>query len=145
LKLTEHFTLDELTRSSVATRLGIDNTPTPEIVAHLTTLAMGLEQVRALLDVPIYIDSGYRCQQLNAAVGGATRSAHMEGYAADFIAPDFGTPLQITKAIATSDISFDKCIQEGNWVHISFAPAQRGLLFTAHFDALGKATYTAGV
>lgn len=143
-QLTDHFSLEELTASSAATRLGIDNTPTEEIKAHLQKLAYGLELVRVLLGAPMYIDSGYRCAALNKAVGGAINSAHMDGYAADFVCPQFGTPLQIAQAIASSSIKFDKCIQEGHWVHISFDPRMRQQSYTAHFTDSGV-TYTVGV
>jgi hypothetical protein len=141
--LTDHFTLDELTRSSTAERMGIDNTVPDALLSHLFVLAVGLEQVRALLGFPLYIDSGYRCPMLNAVVGGAKQSAHMEGYAADFICPAFGDPLSIVKALEASGIKFDKCIQEGNWVHISFDPAMRQQILTAHFGDQGT-TYTVG-
>lgn len=58
MKLTEHFTLAELTASATARRLGIDNHAGLEIVSHLAQLAMGLEQIRAELDVPLHITSG---------------------------------------------------------------------------------------
>lgn len=144
MNLTEHFTLAELVASEKAQDLCIDNSPSPAIAAHLTTLAEGLEQVRALLGGPMRINSGYRCAPLNAAVGGAKQSAHMEGYAADFVCPSFGKPLDIVKAIEASDIRFDKCIQEGTWVHISFDPQERRQLLTAHFGPNGP-TYTTGV
>ena len=144
MKLSEHFTLEELTFSQTAIRKGIDNTPSLEVVAHLTHLAGCLEQVRALLGGPVRITSGYRSPALNAAVGGSKASAHMSGYAADFVCPPFGSPLQIVKAIAASDIQFDQCIQEGTWVHISFDPDARRQVLTAHFSN-GKATYTEGV
>lgn len=144
MNLTAHFTLEELTFSSTAQRLAIDNTPDLGTVAHLTTLAMGLEQVRALLGVPMHIDSGYRCPALNKAVGGVSNSAHVDGYAADFIAPDYGSPLMISRAIAGSGIAFDQCIQEGTWVHVSFDPRMRHQALTATFGPNG-ATYTGGV
>jgi hypothetical protein len=144
VKLTQHFSLEELTFSSTAQRLGIDNTPSLETVARLTVCAMGLEKVRALLGVPMHIDSGYRCPALNKAVGGVPNSAHVDGYAADFIAPDYGTPLQIARAIAGSGIAFDQCIQEGTWVHVSFDPRARHQALTATFGPNG-ATYTGGV
>lgn len=143
MTLTDHFTLAELMRSSVAERKGIDNSVPDRLLPHLFILAVGLEQVRALLGFPLHIDSGYRCPALNAAVGGAKQSAHMDGFAADFICPAFGDPLSIVKAIEASDIKFDKCIQEGTWVHISFAPAMRREILTAHFGDQGT-TYTQG-
>jgi zinc D-Ala-D-Ala carboxypeptidase len=146
MKLSEHFSLDEFVFSSTALRKGIDNSPSLEIISHLTTLANGMEKVRLLLgEYPIHVDSGYRCFQLNKAVGGAMTSAHMDGYAADFISPDFGTPYQIVKAIKNSNIVFDKVIMEHSWAHISFAPTARKIILTANFDKTGHATYTAGV
>jgi hypothetical protein len=144
VNLTDHFTLQELTFSSTAVRLGIDNTPGEEIVAHLRFLAQGLERVRALLGHPMHIDSGYRCEALNAAVKGSNTSAHMRGYAADFVCAAYGEPLRIVQTITRSDIAFDQCIQEGTWVHLSFDPRMRREVLTAHFGARGT-TYTAGV
>jgi len=144
MNLTAHFTLEELTFSSTAQRLGIDNMPSPEIAAHLTVCAMGLEKVRALLGAPLHIDSGYRCPALNKAVGGVPDSAHVQGYAADFVCQDYGTPLMIARAIAGSDIAFDQVIQEGSWVHISFDPRLRHQALTATFGA-GGASYSKGV
>ena len=144
-QITEHFSLDELIFSSTAVRLGIDNAPPPEVVTNLATLANGLEQVRTLLgNQPMHIDSGYRSAALNQQVGGVPSSAHVQGYAADFICPAFGTPLQIVQAIAASDIQYDQVIQEGTWCHLSFAPAMRRQVLTAHFDD-GIATYSEGV
>lgn len=143
MNLTDHFTLEELIFSSTAQRLGIDNTPGLETIAALTRTAMGLEQIRALLSAPMHIDSGYRCPALNKAVGGASESAHVDGWAADFICPGFGEPLAIVKAIEASGIDFDQCIQEGAWVHVSFAPTLRRQILTAHFSTNGT-TYTQG-
>ncbi len=68
----------------------------------------------------------------------------MSGFAADFVCPSFGSPLEIVKAIAVSNINFDQCIQEGTWVHISFDPAMRREVLTANFHQ-GEAYYTEGV
>ncbi len=143
-RISRHFTLEELTFSQTASRKGIDNKPPLEVVTHLTRLAYCMEQVRALLGGPVRITSGYRSQALNAAIGGAKNSAHMNGYAADFVCPSFGSPLEIVKAIAASSINFDQCIQEGSWAHISFDPAMRCEVLTAHFHN-GEAYYTEGV
>lgn len=144
MNLTEHFTLEELTFSQMAARRGIDNTPSLEVVAHLTTLAEGLEKVRTLLGAPIRITSGYRSPALNAAIGGAKNSAHKEGYAADFICPAFGPPISVVKAIDLSDIRFDQLIYEGTWIHISFDTDMRRQVLTADFST-GTTRYTEGV
>ena len=131
--LTPHFTLEELCASEFAVRNGIDNTPSSEVVANLTRLAQMLEKVRELLKRPMHISSGYRSPELNARIGGSTKSAHMEGRAADFICPAFGTPYVVAKRIAGTRLGFDQMIHEyGRWVHLSVPvvkqPAQRELL-----------------
>lgn len=142
MKLTEHFTLEELTFSDLAVRYGIDNTPNAEQIANLAELAAGLEEVRALLgDKPIHINSGYRCPVLNKNVGGSDKSAHMSGLAADFTCGQFGKPESIVAAIAGSSILFDQCIHEGTWVHFAVGGANRKQAMTATFDEYGRATY----
>ncbi len=122
-RLSAHFMLQEFTFSQTAARCGIDNTPTPEVLKNLRRLAALLEEVRSLLgDVPIRVSSGYRCPELNRAVKGARRSAHMQGLAVDFTAPGFGTVLQVARAMVRSDLAFDQLIHEyGCWVHLGLA------------------------
>lgn len=143
MNLSEHFTLEELTVSPTAQRLGINNDANPTIVANLMRLVDGLEKVRTLLGYPLRINSGFRCQALNAAIGGASNSQHMAGMAADFTCVEFGGPISIVRAIQASGIEFDQLIQEGTWVHISFAPVNRRQVLTAHFGA-GGTTYSQG-
>lgn len=138
-----NFTLQELVASDTALRLGINNTPPADILPNLEILMLGLQDVRDVLGHPMYISSGYRCPKLNTAVRGSKTSAHMQGYAADFTCPAFGTPLEVVKAIEASPVMFDQCIQEGTWVHISFDPRERRQVLTAHFG-VGGTTYTLG-
>ena len=120
MRLTRHFTLEELCASEFAARNGIDNTPPPAVVANLKRLAEMLEKVRELLKKPIHISSGFRCPELNARIGGAKTSAHLEGRAADFICPEFGTPYVVAKKIAATRLAFDQMIHEyGRWVHLA--------------------------
>ena len=93
-----HFRLSEFLLSNTATNEGIDNTPpTLDILHNLTCLAECLELVRAALDdTPLIITSGYRCPALNTAVNGAKKSHHLQGLAADFIAP----PLELSDTYA---------------------------------------------
>ena len=117
-----HFSMDELTFSETATRLGIDNTPNDNEQENLYKLAMEMENVRSVLnDKPIYISSGYRCLGLNKLLGSKETSSHVKGLAADFTCRNFGTPDEIVLAIINSDINYDQLILEFNsWVHISF-------------------------
>lgn len=119
--LSKHFTLEELTLSQTASRMGILNEVTPTVLDNLTYLAQHLESIRTLLGTPIIISSGYRSPKVNAAVGGSKNSQHISGEAADFTSPVFGTPKQIVSKILSSGIEYDQVIQEfDSWVHISF-------------------------
>lgn len=145
MNLTSHFTLEELILSQTATRLGIDNTPDANALDNLHSLAAGLELVRAALgNRAISVSSGFRCIKLNGAIGSNNTSAHVLGWAADFVCPGFGTPLEVAKALAATTIKFDQVIYEGAWVHISVDPRNRRELLTAHFKG-GKTTYTKGI
>lgn len=123
MQLSENFSLEELIASETAARLGIDNTPPVSLMPNLRTLAAGLEQVRtALGGHPIHVNSGYRCEALNAKIGGAKASRHMSGLAADIVCPSFGTPLEVCRAIVAAGIRPDQVIHEfGKWCHVSFA------------------------
>jgi zinc D-Ala-D-Ala carboxypeptidase len=141
MKLSDNFYLAEFVQSDTALRLGIQNIPSPSIMGNLKKLADGLEKVRALLGHPITVSSGYRSPTLNRAIGGSENSAHCLGYAADIKCWKFGTPDEIVRKIKDSDIQVDQVIAEGNWTHISFAPAMRNQYLRALFDNKGIATY----
>lgn len=141
MNLSNNFTLETLTFSFYAERHGIDNTPNADQIENLKILAQALERVQQLLAHPINIHSAFRSPKDNAAVGGSTNSAHLQGYAADFVCPAFGTPIEVCQAIQGSDISFDQLIQEGTWAHLSIDPRMRRELLTATFSG-GKATYS---
>lgn len=132
VRLTPHFSLEELTMSQTAERMQLDNVPVGDVLHNLHRTARSLETVRALLgDKPLVISSGYRSPRVNQAVGGSRTSAHMDGHAIDFICPQFGSPLAICKFLAgQKSLQFDQLIQEGTWVHISFAPLGRRELLT---------------
>jgi zinc D-Ala-D-Ala carboxypeptidase len=122
MKISEHFTLEELYFSETAARLGLDNTPGPIIITNLSLVAAVMEKIRTLLgDSFIAVHSGYRSPQVNEAVGGVANSAHCFGLACDFVCPDFGTPYKIALAILRSDIEYDQLILEYGWVHVGLA------------------------
>ena len=88
MKLSEHFDLDEFTRSATADRLHIDNTIPEELIPNLKNLCVQvLEPLREHFGTPVVISSGYRCPALNQAVGGVPNSQHLTGEAADIILP----------------------------------------------------------
>lgn len=131
-QLSTHFSLRELTASETADRDGIDNTPTPEALANLHTLAATLEKVRAIWfnQRAIHVANGYRSPELNARVGGVPNSDHMLGYAADFHV-DGLSDKEAALAIAASSVKFDQLILEpGRCVHLSINPRMRGQRLT---------------
>ncbi len=119
MKLSEHFSLEEMVFSQTATRRGIPNAPNGTVVNNLTRLCQMLESIRAHIERPIIITSGYRSQALNTFIGGAKNSQHCLGCAADFVVR--GMPVeQIMQVIIASDIPFDQVINEyGKWTHAS--------------------------
>lgn len=146
-RVTAHFALSEFVVSNTAARLGIDNTPSAQVLATLrNVLIPGMQQVRDLLGVPVVVSSGYRSPALNAAVRGAPASQHVTGHACDFTAPAYGTPRAVCERLVAemARLHFDQLIHEGGWVHISFAPRPRSEVLTAHFGP-GGVSYTRGL
>ena len=126
----KYFTLNELTASSTAKRKGIDNTPDATVRANLTALVANiLDPLREAYGKPIVVSSGYRSPKLNKAVGGAAKSQHVTGQAAD-IHTLSDTPADNKKLfdlIQSLKLPFDQLINEYgfNWVHVSFSPRNR--------------------
>lgn len=143
-----NFWLSELLASDTAERLGLENTPDAQAMYNLRTmLGPGLQRVRDLLGLPVTVTSGYRGAALNRAVGGSASSQHMQGLAADFRCPAFGTPRVVAERCMQHAFSlrYDQLIWEGSWVHISFTPGRpRSQVLTAKFNG-GRATYTPGL
>lgn len=122
-ELSPHFTLEELLDSQTATRFGFDEqfSPDKQIQLNLKDLCENvLEPIRARVNAPLNISSGYRCERVNSAIGGATTSQHCKGQAAD-ITVKGKTVEEVYLSIKTSDLVFDQLIQEfGHWTHISY-------------------------
>jgi hypothetical protein len=133
--LAPHFSLEELT----ATRQPFDNTPPDWVLRNLKRTAQQMEAVRTLLGgKAILVSSGYRSPKVNKAVRGSKTSAHLAGFAVDFICPRFGKPLDVCRAIAASTILFDQLIEEGTWIHISFDPRLRQQVLTKSGAGFGE-------
>lgn len=119
----KYFTIKELSRSGKAIELKIDNTPPKDVVANLTRLVDNtLDPLRMLWGKPMKVNSGYRCKRLNDAIGGATKSAHLFGFAADITAGSKEANSQLWDMLLKSNIPYTKVINEQNfsWVHIAF-------------------------
>ena len=121
MKKIKYFSLSEFLNSATAKRLGIDNTPTFEVVDNLNKLADYLDVIREKVGKPILISSGFRCPVLNKAVGGVSNSQHLKGLAADLICAD----MESLEKVLRETGGFDQLIKEHRkgsnsfWFHIS--------------------------
>jgi zinc D-Ala-D-Ala carboxypeptidase len=122
VKLTEHFSLEELTHTD---HREYDNTPNDSELENLKRLAEFLEEVKAVLGgKPVMINSAFRSKAVNDAVGSKDSSQHRVGCAADLKVPGM-TPDDVVKAVIASNLGYDQVIREfatptgGGWTHIS--------------------------
>ena len=128
--LTPNFTLEELTHTD---HRELDNTPTSEekciidgkevlvdAAANLPRLADFLEQLKVILGgKPIMVNSAFRSEAVNTAVGSKNTSDHRRGCAADIRVPGM-TPDQVVRAIIASDLPYQQVIREfDRWTHVS--------------------------
>lgn len=115
-----HFTISELTRSVTAQRLGIENTPTADVVANMQRLIdVVLDPARRRLGKPIFVNSGYRCPVLNKAVGGVERSYHLHGRAADLTTGTVEGNRDLWKILQSLPHSELIWEQGGLWIHVA--------------------------
>ena len=128
MKLSENFTLDELTKSQEAIRLGIENTPEDEHITNLILLCKNiLQPLRNHFKIPVSISSGFRSAALCEAIGSSSKSQHTKGQAADF--EIFGIANKELADWITSNLEYDQCILEfwnenepnSGWVHCSYS------------------------
>lgn len=128
MMLSDHFSLAEMTKSQVAARKHIGNQPDDEAINRLQLLACNiLEPVRDFFGAAFSPSSGYRSAGLNIAVGGAPRSQHVNGGAADFEVPGVSNT-DLANWIARN-LEFDQLILEyfdaqdaySDWVHCSWS------------------------
>lgn len=119
----KYFTMGELLRSSSAYSLGIDNTCDITSASALMALVDNvLDPLREWYGEPIYVNSGYRCKELNTAIGGAPTSQHMKGEAADITVGNKDENKKLFDYIR-DNLPFDQLIdeQDYSWVHVSFS------------------------
>ena len=127
MKLSEHFTLEEMTKSQVARRYRIHNVPDLNEVQNLKKLCLHiLEPVRKHYNRPISPSSGFRCVLLNRQIGSSDTSQHITGQAVDFEVP--GVSNRETALWIKDELDFDQLILEfykegdphSGWVHCSY-------------------------
>ena len=128
MKLTENFSLNELTKSQTAERKGIDNTPSTEHQENLKSLCeMILQPIRDHFGQVVSVSSGYRSPELCVAIGSSTQSQHAKGQASDF--EIFGISNKELADWIDENLDYDQLILEywkgedepnSGWVHCSF-------------------------
>lgn len=120
----KYFTIEELCKSNTAKSKNIDNTPSDNIIINLTRLVDNvLDPLREWYNKPIFINSGYRCKELNKAVGGVSSSYHLKGMAADIDMGDKNDNQPLFDYIK-DNLSFTELGWEGNgrWIHVAYDP-----------------------
>ena len=127
MKLTENFSLNELTKSQTAERKGINNTPSAEHQENLKSLCeMILQPIRDHFGQVVSVSSGYRSPELCVAIGSSTKSQHAKGQASDF--EIFGVSNKELADWIDENLDYDQLILEywnksdpnSGWIHCSF-------------------------
>ena len=148
MKLTNNFSLLELTKSQTAERKGIDNTPSPEHQENLKSLCTAiLQPVRDHFSKVVTISSGYRSPELCVAIGSSTKSQHASGCAADF--EIFGVSNKALADYVDSELHYDQLILEywkesdpnSGWVHCSFSQGNNRKQYLRAYKENGSTKY----
>ena len=148
MKLTENFSLLELTKSQTAERKGIDNTPSTEHQEHLKSLCeMILQPVRDHFSRVVSVSSGYRSEALCLAIGSKTTSQHAKGEAADF--EIFGVSNKELADYIHENLEYDQLILEywkksdpnSGWVHCSYTNGNNRRQYLRAYKEDGNTKY----
>lgn len=128
--LSENFTYKEFEESETADKLGIDNTIKKDLIRNniKELVFQVLQPLRDKFNVPIHINSGYRCLKLNAAVGGVPSSQHVMGQAADIVVEGKKT-IEVAEMIVEMGLPYDQIGLYDTFVHVSVSSRQRNHIF----------------
>jgi zinc D-Ala-D-Ala carboxypeptidase len=149
MKLSENFTLNELTKSQEAIRLGIDNEPSDVQITNLMLLCTHiLQPIRNHFKLPVSISSGYRSVALCEAIGSSSGSQHAKGQAADF--EIFNLPNKEVSDWIVKNLDYDQCILEfwnpndpnSGWIHCSYNDAGNRKQYLKASKENGKIIYS---
>ena len=152
MKLSNNFSLKEMTNSQTALRRGIDNEPGDEEEANLQQLCeQVLQKVRDHFGKPVTVNSGYRSPELNKAIGGSTTSDHCKGMAADIEIPGVSN-YELADWIK-ENCEFRQLILEfytpgvpdSGWVHVSYNYEENEKKVMTALKEDGKTVYKLGL
>jgi len=149
MKLTNNFSLKELTASQTAERKGINNNPNEDQINKLKLLCEKvLQPIRDHYGKVVTVSSGYRSVELCEAIGSSKNSQHAKAEAADF--EIYGVSnAELCKWIA-DNLEFDQMILEyhnldepnSGWIHCSYkAEDNRKQILRAYRNESGKTCY----
>lgn len=152
MQITKNFSLAEMVKSSKAVELGLDNTPSPEVVGNLVILCQAvLQPIRDHYNKSVDVQSGYRSANVNTVVGGSKTSDHCKGMAADIeIAGvnnlDLATHISKNCRFTQLILEFHREeIPDSGWIHVSYNKNDlKGQILTA-FKKDGKTMYLPGL
>jgi len=149
MKLTENFSLNELTKSQTAERKGIDNTPSTEHQENLKSLCeMILQPIRDHFGQVVSVSSGYRSPELCVAIGSSTQSQHAKGEASDF--EIFGVSNKELADYIDQNLDYDQLILEywkgedepnSGWVHCSYTNGSNRKQYLRAYKENGSTKY----
>ena len=148
MKLTENFSLNELTKSQTAERKGIDNSPSTEHQENLKSLCeMILQPIRDHFGQVVSVSSGYRSPELCVAIGSSTKSQHARGEAADF--EIFGVSNKELADYINENLTYDQLILEywkesdpnSGWVHCSYTNGSNRKQYLRAYKENGSTKY----
>lgn len=152
MKLTQNFSLEELTKSETALRRGLDNTPDEQALHNLQLLCENvLQPLRDAYKRGIKVNSAYRSPDVNAAVGGVRTSDHCKGQAADIEIP--GVPNAEVAQYLADNFDFTQIILEfytpgipdSGWVHVSYVEDNLKKQTLTATRQNGKVVYLSGL
>ena len=148
MKLTENFSLLELTKSQTAERKGIDNTPSPTHQDNLKSLCTRiLQPIRDHFNRVVSVSSGYRSEALCIAIGSKTTSQHAKGEAADF--EIYGLSNGELAEWIRENLDYDQLILEfwtpespnNGWIHCSYNSEGNRKEYLRAYKNEGKTKY----
>lgn len=133
MNLTPHFTIEELAGTSVEKYKKLNLLKAQEQMGKMYMLAGFAERVREIIGKPVIITSGFRCKELNKAIGGAITSQHVFAEAIDIVVKGM-TVQDVFNRIVTSDLKYNQIIIDRNksgsqWVHLSIGSYKQKLQF----------------
>jgi hypothetical protein len=147
--LSENFSLDELTKSQEAIRLGIVNEPNDEQVGNLILLCKNiLQPIRNHFGKVVSVSSGFRSAALCEAIGSSSKSQHTKGQAADF--EIFGVHNKEVSDWIVQNLDYDQCILEfwnpedpnSGWIHCSYNDEGNRKQYLRASKFLGRIIYS---